>query len=239
MAVEQKQPAEKFGEEKFVQNFPGGEIIVTKSEDLFNWAKGSSLWPLTFGLSCCAIEMMATGASKFDIDRLGSGVFRASPRQCDVMIVAGTICIKMGECMKKLYAQMPDPKYVIAMGNCAIGGGIFYHDTYSVVQGTETLGIPVDVHVVGCPPRPEGLLHGILKLKEKIEKHGKPEVNLPEKFVMPGNAVGVMKDQLKIAEEIIGGSHDGKSSEKTPAKAQEPPQPKTKQDGSGANSQNT
>lgn len=156
--------------EKFMQKFPGGELILTKAEDLLNWAKGSSLWPLTFGLSCCAIEMMATGASRFDIDRLGSGVFRASPRQCDVMIVAGTICVKMGECMKKLYAQMPEPKYVIAMGNCAIGGGIFYYDTYSVVQGTERLGIPVDVHVVGCPPRPEGLINGILKLKEKIEK---------------------------------------------------------------------
>lgn len=156
---------------KFMQKFNGGEIILTKSEDLLKWAQGSSLWPLTFGLSCCAIEMMATGASTFDIDRLGSGVFRASPRQCDVMIVAGTVCVKMGECMKKLYAQMPEPKYVIAMGNCAIGGGIFYHDTYSVVQGTERLGIPVDVHVVGCPPRPEGLLHGILRLKEKIEKN--------------------------------------------------------------------
>jgi len=152
-----------------MQKFPGGEIIITKSEELLKWAKGSSIWPMTFGLSCCAIEMMATGASKFDIDRIGSGVFRASPRQCDVMIVAGTICVKMGECMKKLYAQMPEPKYVIAMGNCAIGGGIFYHDTYSVVAGTERLGIPVDVHVVGCPPRPEGLINGILKLKEKIE----------------------------------------------------------------------
>lgn len=167
MAIEM---SSKYPGEKLLQKFPAGDVILTKSDDLLNWAKGSSLWPLTFGLSCCAIEMMSTGASKFDIDRLGSGVFRASPRQCDVMIVAGTICVKMGDCMKKLYAQMPEPKYVIAMGNCAIGGGIFYHDTYSVVQGTETLGIPVDVHVVGCPPRPEGLLNGILKLKEKIEK---------------------------------------------------------------------
>jgi NADH-quinone oxidoreductase subunit B len=150
--------------------FPTGDVVLAKTEELFNWAESSSIWPLTFGLSCCAIEMMATGASRFDIDRLGSGVFRASPRQCDVMIVAGTICVKMGECMKKLYAQMPEPKYVIAMGNCAIGGGIFYYDTYSVVPGTESLGIPVDVHVVGCPPRPENLLNGILKLKEKIAK---------------------------------------------------------------------
>ncbi len=156
--------------EKFIQQFPGGEVIMVKSADLLKWAESASLWPMTFGLSCCAIEMMSTGASKFDIDRLGSGVFRASPRQCDVMIVAGTICVKMGECMKKLYAQMPEPKYVINMGNCAIGGGIFYYDTYSVVPGTEKLGIPVDVHVVGCPPRPEGLLNGILMLQEKIKK---------------------------------------------------------------------
>ena len=209
MAIEQKiqNPSAKYPGEKFMEKFAGGEIIVTKSEDLFNWAKGSSLWPLTFGLSCCAIEMMATGASKFDIDRLGSGVFRASPRQCDVMIVAGTICIKMGDCMKKLYAQMPEPKYVIAMGNCAIGGGIFYHDTYSVVQGTEQLGIPVDVHVVGCPPRPEGLLNGILKLKEKIQAKGQPKVGLPEKLVMPGNAQGLMQEQLNTAEKVIEKAH--------------------------------
>lgn len=161
----------KFTGEKHLSKFATGDVIMTKSEELLKWAQGSSLWPLTFGLSCCAIEMMATGASRFDIDRIGSGVFRASPRQCDVMIVAGTICVKMGACMKKLYAQMPEPKYVIAMGNCAIGGGIFYHDTYSVVQGTEQLGIPVDVHVIGCPPRPEALLNGILKLKEKIEQN--------------------------------------------------------------------
>ncbi len=153
-----------------LNKFPAGDVILAKSEDLFKWAKSSSLWPLTFGLSCCAIEMMATGSSRFDIDRFGSGVFRASPRQCDVMIVAGTICVKMGDCMKKLYAQMPEPKYVIAMGNCAIGGGIFYHDTYSVVKGTEELGIPVDVFVAGCPPRPENLLNGLIKLQEKIQK---------------------------------------------------------------------
>ena len=207
MAIEDKNNQAKYPGEKYLGKFSGGEVIMTKAEDLLNWAKGSSLWPLTFGLSCCAIEMMATGASKFDIDRLGSGVFRASPRQCDVMIVAGTICVKMGDCMKKLYAQMPDPKYVIAMGNCAIGGGIFYHDTYSVVQGTEQLGIPVDVHVVGCPPRPEGLLHGILQLKKKIQERGQQEIGLQEKFVMPGNAQGLMQEQLNAAEKIIEGAH--------------------------------
>lgn len=169
MAVNQEVTKNVPGE-RMIQKFPGGEIILAKSEDLLKWAGGSSLWPMTFGLSCCAIEMMCAGASRFDIDRFGSGVFRASPRQCDVMIVAGTICIKMGEAMKRLYAQMPEPKYVISMGNCAIGGGIFYHDTYSVVPGTESLGIPVDVHVTGCPPRPENLLHGLIKLQEKIRR---------------------------------------------------------------------
>ncbi len=154
----------------FIQKFPGGKIILSTSENVLKWAKASSLWPMTFGLACCAIEMIATGASRFDIDRFGAGVFRASPRQCDVMIVAGTICVKMGDCMKRLYEQMPEPKYVIAMGNCAISGGIFYHDTYSVVKGTESLGIPVDVYVLGCPPRPENLLFGLMKLQEKIRK---------------------------------------------------------------------
>lgn len=129
---------------------------------------------MTFGLACCAFEMIAAGASRFDIDRFGSGVFRASPRQCDVMIVAGTICVKMGECMKRLYEQMPEPKYVIALGNCAISGGIFSQGTYSVVKGTESLGIPVDIYIPGCPPRPENLLFGLMKLQEKVkkERHG-------------------------------------------------------------------
>lgn len=165
MAVIEKIPAEGL-----IQKFPGGNIILAKSQDVFKWAKASSLWPMTFGLACCAIEMMATGAARFDIDRFGAGVFRASPRQCDVMIVAGTICVKMSECIKRLYEQMPEPKYVIAMGNCAVSGGIFYHDTYSVVKGTESLGIGVDVYIPGCPPRPENLLFGIMKLQEKIKK---------------------------------------------------------------------
>jgi len=165
MAVNERIPAEKL-----IAKFPGGQLILTTADTVLKWAKASSLWPMTFGLACCAIEMMATGASRFDIDRFGSGVFRASPRQCDLMIVAGTICVKMGECMKRLYEQMPEPKYVIAYGNCAISGGIFYHDSYSVVKGTEALGIPVDVNIPGCPARPENLLYGLLKLQEKIKK---------------------------------------------------------------------
>ena len=152
----------------YIEKLPGGQLILAKSEELFAWAKSSSLWPLTFGLACCAIEMMAAGSSNYDIDRFGSGVFRASPRQCDVMIISGTICLKMGDSIKRLYAQMPEPKYVIAMGNCAISGGIFYYDAYSVVKGADALGIPVDVYVAGCPPRPENLLHALMKLQEKI-----------------------------------------------------------------------
>ena len=161
---------EKIPGSEFIQKFPGGQIILATSEGILKWAKASSLWPLTFGLACCAIEMVAAGAPRFDIDRFGAGVFRASPRQCDVMIVAGTISVKMGECVKRLYEQMPEPKYVIALGNCAISGGIFYHDTYSVVKGTESLGIPVDVYIPGCPPRPENLLFGLMKLQEKVKK---------------------------------------------------------------------
>jgi NADH-quinone oxidoreductase subunit B len=153
-----------------IAKVPGGGYLLVRSEDLFNWAKGASLWPMTFGLACCAIEMMATGGPHFDIDRFGYGVFRSSPRQCDVMIISGTICVKMGESIKRLYDQMPEPKYVIAMGNCAISGGIFQYDAYSVVKGAEALGIPVDVFVAGCPPRPENLLNGLIKLQEKIRK---------------------------------------------------------------------
>ena len=174
MAVIEKIPASGL-----IGKFPGGGIVLTTGESVLKWSKASSLWPLTFGLACCAIEMISTGAPRFDIDRFGAGIFRGSQRQCDVMIVAGTICVKMGDCMKRLYAQMPEPKYVIAMGNCAVSGGIFYHDTYSVVKGTEALGIPVDVHIPGCPPRPENLLFGIIKLQEKILKesalHGRKE----------------------------------------------------------------
>jgi len=161
---------EKIPASKLIGKFPGGKILLTTSENILKWGRASSLWPMTFGLACCAIEMIAAGASRFDIDRFGAGVFRASPRQCDVMIVAGTICVKMGDCMQRLYAQMPEPKYVMAMGNCAISGGIFYHDTYSVVKGTESLGIPVDVYIPGCPPRPENLFFGLMKLQEKIRK---------------------------------------------------------------------
>jgi NADH-quinone oxidoreductase subunit B len=142
-------------------------IVTTSLDWLFNWARKSSPWPMTFGLACCAIEMMATGASRFDLDRLGAGVFRPSPRQSDVMIVAGTVTEKMAPRIKTLYEQMPDPKWVIAMGACAISGGPFYYDAYHVVKGVDLI-IPVDVYVPGCPPTPEALIYGILTLQAQI-----------------------------------------------------------------------
>jgi NADH-quinone oxidoreductase subunit B len=137
-------------------------------EELLALGRANSLWPLTFGLACCAIEMMAAGASRFDLARFGAEVFRPSPRQADVMIVAGTINKKMAPAVKTLYDQMPEPKWVIAMGNCAISGGPFvFPGQYAVVEGVDKL-FPVDVFVPGCPPRPEALIEGILALEEKI-----------------------------------------------------------------------
>ena len=147
--------------------FPEESAIVTTLEQAINWARESSMWPMTFGLACCAIEMMATGASRYDMDRFGAGAFRATPRQADLMIVAGTVNYKMASRVKRLYHQMPDPKYVIAMGACTVGGGPYFKYGYNVVKGVD-LVVPVDVYVPGCPPRPEALMEGIMRLQDKI-----------------------------------------------------------------------
>ena len=142
-------------------------VITTKIDDLINWGRKSSVWYLLFGLACCGIELMQTGGPRADLDRFGS-VFRATPRQSDLMIVAGTLSYKMAKRTKLLYDQMPDPKYVISMGSCANCGGLFQH-SYSVVKGVDKI-IPVDVYVPGCPPRPEALTEGLLKIQEKMMK---------------------------------------------------------------------
>jgi len=151
-----------------VDALPGGSVILTTVEHVLNWGRASSLWPLSFGLACCAIEMMAAGAGRFDLDRIGV-FFRGTPRQADLIIVAGRATIKIAPIVRRLWEQMPEPKYVISMGSCATCGGPFYYDNYSILKGIDTV-IPVDVYVPGCPPRPEALYEGVLKLQEKIKK---------------------------------------------------------------------
>jgi NADH-quinone oxidoreductase subunit B len=146
---------------------PDAGFLLTKFEALMNWARSNSLWPLTFGTSCCAIEMMSTGASRHDWSRFGFEVARATPRQADMIVVAGTICYKMASRLRVLYRQMPEPKWVLAMGACTVSGGPFYYDNYSVVKGVDKV-IPVDVYLPGCPPRPEALLHALMQLQDKI-----------------------------------------------------------------------
>jgi NADH-quinone oxidoreductase subunit B len=148
-------------ENRFEKNF-----MVTTVDYVFNWARKSAIWPMTFGLACCAIEMIASSTSRFDIARFGSEVFRPSPRQSDLMIVAGTLCNKMAPALRKVYDQMAEPRWVISMGSCANGGG-YYHYSYSVVRGCDRI-VPVDIYVPGCPPTSEALLYGILQLQNKI-----------------------------------------------------------------------
>lgn len=147
-------------------NRNGGGLILTSVDALVDWARGKSLWAMPMGTACCAMELIAASFSKFDFDRHGTFP-RPDPRHCDVMVVAGTITHKMAPAVRRLYEQMPEPKWVIAMGNCAVSGGIFFYDSYSVVRGVDQF-LPVDVYIAGCPPRPESLQDAVLQLREKI-----------------------------------------------------------------------
>jgi NADH-quinone oxidoreductase subunit B len=169
-------------------------FIMTSLEQAMNWARQSSVWPMTFGLACCAIEMMAVGASRYDIDRFGAGAFRATPRQADLMIVAGTVTYKMASRVRRLYEQMPDPKYVIAMGACTVGGGPYFKWGYHVVKGVD-LVVPVDVYVPGCPPRPEALLEGLMRIQDKIKGRKIGKVAGTAGFLQQGQKIG---DELPV-----------------------------------------
>jgi NADH-quinone oxidoreductase subunit B len=169
-----------------IDNLQGEGFLTTTLDQVIAWARKNSLWPMPMGISCCAIEMMATASPRFDISRFGSEVMRFTPRQCDVMIVAGTVTYKMSKVVRKIYDQMPDPKWVISMGACASSGGMFR--SYSVVQGIDQF-IPVDVFVAGCPPRPEALLNALIELQKKVQREQTGDTSARnEKIFIPESA---------------------------------------------------
>ncbi len=185
---------------KLREAFGASPFILTKFDQFMNWVRGNSMFMLQFGIACCSIEMIHTYAIKHDLDRFGAGVPRASPRQADVMIVPGTIVSKFGPRMKRVYDQMPEPKFVVGMGSCTISGGPF-QEGYNVVKGAEEI-IPIDIHVPGCPPRPEALIYGVVKLQERIRNgESSPVVVKPYELERFGD---LPRDELvqKLAEEI-------------------------------------
>ena len=176
MGINKKSDFEK-NDYPIVAQYEGGSIILAQLDALVNWSRANSLWPLTFGTRCCAIEFMAVGASRHDMARFGYEVARATPRQADMIIISGSINYKMAPVLKRLYDQIADPKYVIAMGACAVSGGPFFYNSYSIVKGADHV-IPVDIYVPGCPPRPEALLFAFLQLQKKIKREKNFKKNL-------------------------------------------------------------
>jgi NADH-quinone oxidoreductase subunit B len=180
-----KDPNDPFyAEYPIIEEHEGGAIMLANLEALVNWSRKNSLWPLTFGTRCCAIEFMAAGASRHDFARFGAEVARATPRQADVLFISGSISYKMAPVLQRLYDQMPDPKWVIAVGACAVSGGPFFYNSYAIVKGADHV-IPVDVYIPGCPPRPEAILFGIMQLQKKIMKEKSLRGNKAKKAAKP------------------------------------------------------
>jgi NADH-quinone oxidoreductase subunit B len=182
--------------DSFIQNQFERNVVTTSVDAVFNWARKSSIWPLTFGLACCAIEMIASSVSRFDIARFGAEVFRPSPRQSDLMIVAGTVTLKMAPVLKRIWDQMPEPKWCMSMGACSSVGGPF--NTYAVLQGVDKI-VPVDVYVTGCPPRPENLFYGLLKLQDKIDQMT-TLVKRPTEVRLDESMLQEFQQQVRIAQ---------------------------------------
>lgn len=179
----------------YLENVNERNFMVTSVDYVFNWARKSSIWPLTFGLACCAIEMIAASAARFDIARYGAEVFRPSPRQSDLMIVAGTVTLKMAPVLRRIYDQMPEPKWVISMGACSSVGGPF--NTYATLQGVDKI-VPVDVYVSGCPPRPENLFYALLKLQDKIDRMSL--VERPTEVRLEESMLAQFQQQVMVAQ---------------------------------------
>jgi NADH-quinone oxidoreductase subunit B len=209
-------------EQKIAESLP--EVLTTRLDSLINWARKSSLWPATFGLACCAIEMMNATSSRNDLARFGSEVFRASPRQADVMIVSGRVSRKMAPVLRRIYDQMPEPKWVISMGACATSGGVF--DNYAIVQGVDKI-VPVDVYIPGCPPRPEMLIHAVMMLQQKVSKESVrdrkdvpleeareavPPGTLPASGVSATNEAAAMKEPERSRPYTIPSRHERRRS---------------------------
>ena len=179
----------------YIENRYEKNYLISTVDYIFNWARKSALWPLTFGLACCAIEMIASSTSRFDIARFGAEVFRPSPRQADLMIVAGTVTLKMAPVLKRVWDQMPNPKWCISMGACSSVGGPF--NTYAVLQGVDRI-VPVHVYIVGCPPRPENLFYGLLKLQEKIDSMSLAK--RPTEVRLDESMLDEFKNQIRIGQ---------------------------------------
>ena len=179
----------------YIENRYEKNYLISTVDYIFNWARKSALWPLTFGLACCAIEMIASSTSRFDIARFGAEVFRPSPRQSDLMIVAGTVTLKMAPVLKRVWDQMPNPKWCMSMGACSSVGGPF--NTYAVLQGVDRI-VPVHVYIVGCPPRPENLFYGLLKLQEKIDSMSLAK--RPTEVRLDESMVDEFKNQIRIGQ---------------------------------------